>query len=69
MAMTTHVDVTIPGLSSRDLVRRACYAIQQTYTALTSARASLRRDLALREALGDLDTHLLRDIGVDRSAC
>ena len=47
------VDVSIPGLSGRDLTRS------------TAARITGRK---LRRDMGRIDSEILRDIGLDRSA-
>ena len=57
------VDPTIPGLSGRDLLRRAGDLL------LEAARsgAAARRELRIRQDLAHLDRNLLRDLGLDRS--
>ena len=57
------VDPTIPGLSGRDLLRRAGGLLLEA----TRRQAALRRDLQIRQDLAHLDRNLLRDLGLDRS--
>ena len=57
------VDPTIPGLSGRDLLRRAGSLLLQA----ARGQAALRRDLQIRQDLAHLDRNLLRDLGLDRS--
>lgn len=57
------VDPTIPGLSGRDLLRRAGSLLLEA----ARSQAALRRDLQRRQDLAHLDRHLLRDLGLDRS--
>ena len=62
------VDPTIPGISGRDLVGRSNQAIHAAHTHSGGVpAATARRYHAIRKALGDLDLHLLRDLGLDRS--
>ena len=62
------VDPTIPGISGSDLVGRSTQAIHAGHTRTGGApAAAARRFHAFRKALGDLDLHLLRDLGLDRS--
>ena len=63
------VDVTIPGLSAADLVVRAGDAIQTTLQSVVDSVAAGRREHAMRQGLRGLDTHQLRDLGLDRGAC
>jgi hypothetical protein len=63
------VDVTIPGLSASDLVSRAGDVIQSTLQSVTDGDASGRRERAMRRGLRGLDSHQLRDLGLDRNAC
>ncbi len=57
------VDPTIPGLSGRDLLRRAGNLLLEA----ARSRAALRRELQVRQDLAHLDRNLLRDLGLDRS--
>ena len=68
-ANTFLADVTIPGLSRSDLVRRAVSAIQSGLGLASNGLSLTARDRALRRALADLDAHQLRDLGFDRDAC
>ncbi len=61
------VDPTIPGISGRDLVRRAAHAVQPIRGRAGRAIAAARRDFAIRKALAHLDRHQLRDLGLDRN--
>ncbi len=63
------IDVTIPGLSPRDLVGRAAKAFQTTHAAVVDHARILHHDMALKRALYDLDVRQLQDIGLDRNAC
>ncbi len=59
MAFFTFVaDSTIPGLSAKDLARRASDSI-------TTAKSST----AQRQAFSGANRALLRDLGLDRGAC
>jgi hypothetical protein len=62
------VDPTIPGISGRDLVRRAGAALDSTLGFASKLCAAPRCARWLRQDLADLDRHQLRDIGLDRSA-
>lgn len=55
-------DRTIPGLSARDLARRAADAI-------TVAFGGSDRQADLRQAFRGTDRRLLQDIGIDRRSC
>ena len=57
------VDPTIPGLSGRDLLRRACDLLLEA----ARGQTALRRDRQIRQDLAYLDRNLLRDLGLDRS--
>lgn len=57
-------DQTIPGLCSSDLASRAVDAVLLQHRRVTG-RDLHRQRYAFREALKDLDSHLLRDIGID----
>jgi hypothetical protein len=74
--MSSHVDTvrsgnvfadpTIPGLSVRDLARRAMDAVGAT---VKGERAPDRhRDFVVRHDLARLNAEVLRDIGLDRNA-
>ena len=58
------IDQSIPGLCSSDLASRAADAILLQHRRVTG-RDLHRQRFAFREALKDLDSHLLRDIGID----
>ena len=62
------VHPTIPGLSGRDLLRRATHAVQATCARAGRASATARSDFAIRKALAHLDRRQLRDLGLDRGA-
>ena len=62
------VDPTIPGLSGRDLLRRATDAVQATRACIGRAGSRAHSDFAIRKALAHLDRHQLRDLGLDRGA-
>lgn len=62
------VDPSIPGLSGRDLLLRLS-ALARTGGAKTAgALSGVRREIAQRRALADLDRNQLRDIGLDQDA-
>lgn len=62
------VDPTIPGLSGRDLATRPNQAIQVSDPRTSTFASTARRFRVVRKALDDLDTRLLRDLGLDRGA-
>lgn len=62
------VDPTIPGISGSDLTEKAVRAVQSTIARPDGARRAARWDVAIRKALAHLDTHRLRDLGIDRGA-
>jgi len=62
------VDPTIPGISGSDLIARSTQAVQASDSHTLSGAAGVRRFRAFRKALGHLDTHQLRDLGLDRGA-
>ncbi len=64
--LTFIADRTIPGLSARDLVRRAADAI---IAATSGIGISTARESAYRRAFNGCDRRLLRDIGIDRGCC
>ena len=64
--LTFIADRTIPGLSARDLVRRAADAIVAATSGFGSSPA---RESAYRQAFKGCDRRLLQDIGVDRGGC
>ena len=64
--LTFIADRTIPGLSARDLVRRAADAIVAATSGLGSSPA---RESAYRQAFNGCDRRLLQDIGIDRGGC
>ena len=51
------VDPSIPGLSGRDLMGRLSKAVQAS-----------REEFVIRKDLAGLDSHQLRDLGIDRGA-
>lgn len=58
-------DRTIPGLSARDLVRRATDAL----AAASGHGGAPVRESAYRQAFNGYDRRLLQDIGIDRGGC
>ncbi len=64
--LTFIADRTIPGLSARDLVRRAADAI---IAATSGIGTSAARESAYRRAFTGCDRRLLQDIGIDRGGC
>ena len=61
------VDPTIPGLSGRDLMSRP----SDSGVSLSGLRETVyakHREHRIKRALADLNVHLLRDLGFDRSA-
>ncbi|MDJ0943838.1 MAG: hypothetical protein QNJ30_10250 [Kiloniellales bacterium] len=64
--LTFIADRTIPGLSARDLVRRAADAV---VAATGGLGTSSSRESAYRQAFNGWDRRLLQDIGVDRGGC
>lgn len=67
--IATHfIDPTIPGMSSSELIERASHSILDGCRAFSEDLAAWRREHAIRQALADLDTHQLRDLGLDRNA-
>ena len=62
------VDPTIPGISGPDLIARSTHAVQASDSRSLSGAGAARRFRAFRKALGHLDTHQLRDLGLDRGA-
>jgi hypothetical protein len=74
--MSSHVDMirsgnlfadpTIPGLSVRDLTRRAMDAVGATVRGENDR--DRHRDFVVRHDLARLNAEVLRDIGLDRNA-
>lgn len=62
------VDPTIPGLSGRDLLRGATHGVRAVSGRAGRCVAAARKDFAIRRDLAELDSHQLRDLGLDRSA-
>ena len=62
-------DRTMPGLSARDLARRAADAIAFAYGGFAAGPAETHGHFAYRQAFTDLDRRMLRDLGVDRGSC
>lgn len=62
------VDPTYPGISGRDLLRRAANLARTGCDTAAEALRGARRELVVRKALADLDRNQLRDIGIDRGA-
>ena len=68
MAKTTFVaDSTFPGQSAVELFRLAASSIGGRSTRYD--RDGQRRDFRLSRDMRGLDQHILRDLGIDRSAC
>lgn len=59
-------DPTIPGLSARDLARRAMDTAQALFGG--ERPGSGHRDFLIRHDMAHLDPEILRDIGLDRNA-
>ncbi|RDD63699.1 hypothetical protein [Ferruginivarius sediminum] len=57
-------DPTFPGLSVRDLARRAADALQGS--ADNENRSLRHRDYVIRQDLSRLDREMLLDLGLDR---
>ena len=64
--LTFIADRSIPGLSARDLIRRAADALAAAASGLGSSPA---RENAYRQAFHGYDRRLLQDIGIDRGGC
>ena len=64
--LTFIADRSIPGLSARDLIRRAADALGAATSGLGTSPA---RESAYRQAFNGYDRRLLQDIGIDRGGC
>ena len=58
-----------PGQSAGTALRRMVTAIEAGTAGLIEDLAAARRELRVRRATRGLSRHLLRDVGLDRSAC
>lgn len=70
MANTIFVaDNTMPGQAAVDLLRPAADAIVAGAFASTRTISGMARDYKMRQQLRTVDRAILRDLGLDRSAC
>ncbi len=58
-----------PGQTAGTALRRIVSAVEAGFASLVEELAAARRDFLLRRATRGLSRHLLRDVGLDRSAC
>ena len=63
-AILHFVDPSIPGVSGRDLARKAVRSIEGVRNRFGAKISGAR----LRKDLSNLDLHQLRDIGLDRNS-
>ncbi len=59
----------VPGQAAGTAFRRFIGAIEIGLTGFMDEIAEVRREQQLRHATRNLSRHLLRDVGLDRSAC
>ena len=63
-AILHFVDLSIPGVSGRDLARKAARSVEGIRNRCGAKIGAAR----LRKDLSNLDLHQLRDIGLDRNS-